>query len=299
MLSAKPDWSKERARWPHADRSQFVKAGGLRWHVQQFGKDEEGEAKPKALMLHGTGASTHSWRDLVEPLAETFDVLATDLPGHGFTESPAASGLALPAMAKAVATLLQELDHAPDLIVAHSAGAAIALMLAAKHFASPKLIISFNGALLPFKGVTQSIFSPLAKLLALNPIIPAIASWRASDERGVRRLIEKTGSSIDADGIRLYTRLFSQSGHVSATLSMMAGWDLRTLHTIWHEVGAHVRLVVTDDDNAVPAGDADIVARHLANARVVRLSSGGHLFHEGDPSAATKLIFEAWNDLPG
>ena len=49
------------ARWPRlaeSESSRFVEAADLRWHVQQMG------AGPVLLLLHGTGASTHSWRAL-------------------------------------------------------------------------------------------------------------------------------------------------------------------------------------------------------------------------------------------
>ena len=36
--------------------SRFVEAAGLRWHVQILGNG------PTLLLVHGTGASTHSWR---------------------------------------------------------------------------------------------------------------------------------------------------------------------------------------------------------------------------------------------
>ena len=51
---------------------------------------------PDLLLLHGSGAATHSWRDLAPLLARDFRVIAPDLPGHGFTETPGGDGLSLP-----------------------------------------------------------------------------------------------------------------------------------------------------------------------------------------------------------
>ena len=81
------------------------------------------------LLLHGTGAATHSWRDLAPLLARDFTIVAPDLPGHGFTQAPESDRLSLPAMARAVAALLKQLALAPELIVGHSAGVAIALRM--------------------------------------------------------------------------------------------------------------------------------------------------------------------------
>ena len=101
------DWSVERRWWPHAETSSFHHAGGLRWHVQQMGQG------PAVLLIHGTGASTHSWRALAPRLAEQFKVIAPDLPGHGFTERAPRRRMSLPAMAESVAALAEALVDSP------------------------------------------------------------------------------------------------------------------------------------------------------------------------------------------
>ena len=104
--------------WPNTDASQMVEEGGLRWDVQRMG------AGPKMLLVHGTGASTHSWRALAPLLATRFDILAPDLPGHGFSDSLRSGVPSLPAMSKALHQMLEALDFQPDIVVGHSAGAA-------------------------------------------------------------------------------------------------------------------------------------------------------------------------------
>ena len=77
------------AHWPLRETSQFVVAGGWRWHLQRLGADAA-EA-PWLLLLHGTGGSTHEWADVARSLAPRAHVLLCDLPGHGFT-TPVQSG---------------------------------------------------------------------------------------------------------------------------------------------------------------------------------------------------------------
>ncbi|MDU3043759.1 MAG: alpha/beta hydrolase, partial [Bradyrhizobium sp.] len=62
-MSDKPNWSVDGKDWPNRAASRFVDAAGLRWHVQMMGEG------PVALLAHGTGAATHSWRDLAPLLA--------------------------------------------------------------------------------------------------------------------------------------------------------------------------------------------------------------------------------------
>ncbi len=84
---------------PTVNASRFVEAAGIRWHVQRMGEG------PPLLLIHGTGAATHSWRALLPLLAQHFDVIAPDLPGHGFTQSPPSHRLSLPGMAADVSRL--------------------------------------------------------------------------------------------------------------------------------------------------------------------------------------------------
>ena len=104
---------------PTGTASGFVEAAGIRWHVQRMGQG------PPLLLIHGTGAATHSWRGLLPLLAPHFSVIAPDLPGHGFTQSPPAHRLSLPGMAADIGVLLRKLEVRPEIVVGHSAGAAI------------------------------------------------------------------------------------------------------------------------------------------------------------------------------
>jgi magnesium chelatase accessory protein len=277
-------WHTDGRDWPNRETSRFVRAGGLAWHVQVMG------AGPVLLLLHGTGASTHSWRDLAPLLACDFTVVAPDLPGHGFTQAPHGDLLSLPAMARALAALLKHLDLAPALVVGHSAGAAIGMRLVIDRSVAPKALISLNGALLPFRGVASQLFPSLARLLVLNPFVPRFFAWRAGSAGAVDNLLAGTGSQLDARGLDLYRRLFSNRVHVASTLAMMANWDLDALGRQFGKLDVPVVLVVGEGDRAVPPGDAREVANRLPQARIEILAKAGHLAHEERPDAVAALI---------
>ncbi len=217
------NWDREGLNWPNRAASRFVPAGGLRWRVEEMGSG------PVALLLHGTGASTHSWRHFGPILAKRFRVIAIDLPGHGFTECPRSSHLTLNHMAQSIARA----SECPARQARHRdrafGGAAILCRMALDHRLDAKAIISLNGAFFPYGGVASQFFGGVARLLFLNPFVPRFFSWHAYDNATVRRLITGTGSEIDAEGLALYAKLFRNPVHVSAALGMMANWDLETL----------------------------------------------------------------------
>jgi magnesium chelatase accessory protein len=277
-------WPSDGRDWPNRETSRFLSAGGLRWHVQVMGSG------PILLLLHGTGASTHSWRDLAPLLASDFTVVAPDLPGHGFTQSPHSDQLSLPAMARATAALLKALEFAPHLVVGHSAGAAIGLRMTVDGSIAPRALVSLNGALLPFRGVASQLFPSLARLLVLNPFVPRLFAWRAGSAGAVDSLLQGTGSRLDQRGLALYQRLFSNRVHVAATLAMMANWDLDALGRQFGKLDLPVVLAVAANDKAVPPADAAEVARRLPNARIETIPAAGHLAHEEKPAEVAAMI---------
>ena len=270
--------------WPNREASRFVRAGGFGWHVQVMGEG------PVLLLLHGTGAATHSWRALMPLLARRFTVVAPDLPGHGFTESPARQRFSLPGMAGAVRSLLQVLDARPEMVAGHSAGAAVGLRLVLDGAATPAGVVGLNAALLPLQGAAGKMFSPLAKLLVGLPVLPGVFAWRAKDVGVVERLLRDTGSSIDREGVRLYARLMQDRRHTGAALSMMAHWELQPLVDGLPRLGVPVLLIVGEEDKTVPPTQSETVAGMVDAGRVERMAGLGHLAHEEDPARTAALI---------
>ena len=273
-----PDWSTDGHDWPNREASRFVAAGGLRWHVQVAGSG------PALLLLHGTGASTHSFRDLLPLLALRFTVVAPDLPGHGFTTRPAdPSGLSLPGMAGGVAALLHALAVSPEVAVGHSAGAAILCRMCLDGSLAPRAVVSLNGALLPLPGLRHPAFTPLVRPVVSGDWLPRIFARRMESASEVERLLARTGSAIDARGRDLYARLSRNPAHTGAALAMMGHWDTRPLEAGLPQLQVPMLLLVGARDGMIVPGVA-LRVRSLAPRSELRQISGlGHLAHEESP----------------
>jgi magnesium chelatase accessory protein len=279
------------ATWPHAARSLQIDAGGLRWHVQRWAPPHVGA--PWLLLLHGTGASTHSYAGLVEHLSRSHGLIVPDLPGHAYTQRPRAEGLSLPGMAARLGALLQALGVAPAAVVGHSAGAAIGARLVLDGLARPRALVSLNGAWFPPGGSSGWWYAPMARLLALNPLAPTLFAWHAARPATLDRLLRGTGSSLDAASRAHYARLAGDVGHVGAVIAMMAAWDLAPLLRDLPRLpgtGAQLHLVAGERDATVPPAQAEALAMRVPGASVHRLPGLGHLAHEESPAAVAALI---------
>ena len=282
------DWSRQGHDWPHHERSRVITAGGRRWFVQQWPVPAPGA--PELLLLHGTGASTHSWRTLAPLLARHAGVIAVDLPGHGFSDAARGDGASLGGMAAGLAALLREIGAQPSVLVGHSAGAAIAVRMALDQPQAFRSIVSLNGALLPLHGWAGQWFSPLAKLMAANRLIPRLFTLGAAEPKRVRRLVAGTGSTLDDEGVALYGRLVADPAHVAGALAMMANWDLQAFAAELPRLRTPLHLIAAEHDRAVPPANAKTVATMLSDATLATLPGLGHLAHEEQPQRVADLM---------
>jgi len=290
-MTRSPDWNVEGRDWPNRGASQFVESGGLRWHVQILG------GGPALVLLHGTGAATHSWRDVAPLLARTHPVVALDLPGHGFTAMPARrTDFALPQVARGVRDLLGRLDVSPAALIGHSAGAAIAVRMALDGVLLPQGVVGINAALLPFPGPIGPLAPMLARMLFYNSATLGLFAYRAGQRGAIEGLLRGTGSSLDATGLALYERLFRKRGHLEGTVALMSHWDLNALQRELPKLRTPLTLVVGDKDRAVRPGDAVTVEGLVRHGRIATAKGYGHLVHEEAPALVVEMIHSALHE---
>ena len=276
------DWGRDGGTWPNREASRFASVKPHLWHVQEAGRGET------ILLLHGAGGATQSWRGLLPILAEGAHVVAPDLPGQGFTRLGARLRLGLRPMAEDIAQLCASEGWEPDLIVGHSAGAVLALELA-RHL-SPRGVVGINAALGTFEGVAGWLFPLMAKFMAINPLMPPLLARFAGNERRVAELLEATGSDIGPEGVELYRRLMTDSGHLDGTLAMMSQWHIERFLERLPEVMVPVRLIVGAADGTVDPEVSRRAAKRIPGAELVEIDGRGHLVHEEVPGEVAPLI---------
>jgi len=118
---------------PHEPGVRYASAHTIvrhqRFHYLEWGDPD----RPPMLLLHGGNQSAHSW-DLVSlHLADRYRVVAPDQRGHGDSEWSRESDYTLGALARDAAALIRERDLQRPIVVGHSMGGMVALLLAKLH----------------------------------------------------------------------------------------------------------------------------------------------------------------------
>jgi pimeloyl-ACP methyl ester carboxylesterase len=125
--------------------------------------DRDGRGEP-LLLLHGIGSTRADFTGLVARLAEHFDVLNVDLPGHGGSPSPAWPPT-VAALTDAVEADLDERGLDRVHVLGNSLGARIGIELAARHRARSVVALSPSGLGLPAERVHQGLLMATARTL--------------------------------------------------------------------------------------------------------------------------------------
>lgn len=276
-------------RWPYRTAGRQLRAGPHRWWVLDLGPRDAPKDAPCLLLLHGLGASGHSFRNLIPLLQSGHRLIVPDLPGHGCSQTTASARIALAPLAEDLWALCAAMELRLAAIIGHSAGGAIALQMALTNPGLP--IVGINAALGHFEGAAGVLFPVMAQALAAMPFAATGFSRLWGNGRTVDRLLEGTGSKIDATGKAQYLNLVRDPAHVRGALAMMANWRLDPLLAALPRIEAPVLLIAGETDRAVPPRISEEAAQRLPNAGLLRVP-GGHLVHEEAPEAVARAILD-------
>ena len=202
--------------------------------------------------------------------------------------------MTLDGLARRVGDLIGRLGIVPRCILGHSAGAAIALRLAFDRAARPQSLISINGALMPFRGLSALLLPPAARLLAAIPPLAQMIGHRAQQPGAIERMLGRMGSKPPAASIEHYRSLLWRKRHVQAAIDMMAMWNLEPLVRQLPGLRVPLDLIACGHDLAVPPEEAWTVADMTPLAQVHYLRQLGHLGHEERPDLIADLVLSIW-----
>lgn len=285
-MTTRAAWEAVAEFWPRAATSQFVRAAEIDFHVQVSGSGDD------VLMLHGAGASSHSFAELAERLSSHYRVIAPDLPGQGFSSLLPTEAVGLVPFAHYLESLLATLDAAPRWVIGHSAGAALAAQYALRAVSPPDAMLCINAAFNPFGAGAAPIFSKAARWLAGNQWLPKVLASPALRWRATGSMLADTGSSVDPTMSRCYDVLLGNPDHIAGTIRMMAGWDLPPLVAALPGLDMPVWLAAAEGDRTISPERSSSVANQLRHGRTVLVPELGHLAHEEAPDIFERLFSE-------
>lgn len=272
--------------------SHFAQVMGVEVHYQ-----EAGQGEPAFLLLHGLGASTFSWRDVLPMLEEYGRVVAFDRPGFGLSERPLAgeydpqrNPYSPEFQADLTVALMDELGIERAVLVGHSAGGGVALAAALAHPERVTGLVLVDAAIYREGGAPAWLLPLLGTTLG-----------RRMGQRLLRGLVAKLGERIAARAWHDPSKLTPELRAAYERPFQVEGWD----RALWHvvvatkpqglaerlgELAVPTLVVTGDHDRVIRPADSRRLARELPGARLVVIEAAGHVPHEEQPGAVLAAV---------
>lgn len=251
---------------------------------------------PAIVLIHGMAGSGATWEAVAGPLAESFTVIAPDLPGHGASDKPSDGDYSLGAFASSVRDLMVMLGHERATIVGQSLGGGVAMQFAYQ-FPSrcERLVLVGSGGLgrevnpmlraLTFPGIDylfpilfapavrtagRSLFGGLARV-GLRPSTYVDQIWR-----GYESLVEPSTRAAFSRTLRSVVDIGGQKVNAHDRLPLAA--DIPTL-IVWGE-----------RDSIIPSRHAHDAHATLPTSRVEIFDGVGHFPHCEDSERFRQVL---------
>jgi len=246
--------------------ARFASVAGLRLHYKRSG------AGRAVLLLHGSGSSHHGFERVDEFLTSSFDVVALDLPGFGFTGPRPDRDYRVSAYVDTVARFMTELGLEHFAVVGSSLGGNIAWNLA---LASPdriEALVLINATGYPEKSLPSGI------RLARNPVLrPLLRRWlpRRATERNLRAVVGQE-SVVDSAMVDRVHAMMSRPGNRSAFVDL-ANTDQNDTSALIPQIAAPTLVLRSSSI------DGQHFGRDIPGAVERIHPTAGHLLPEEDP----------------
>lgn len=263
--------------------ADMVQVAGQRLHVRDSGPRDA----PAVVLIHGFGASLHTWEPWAKALARTHRVVRFDLPGSGLSDPDPQGDYRDARTMELLLALMDTLGIPQADVVGHSIGGRMAWTFAAHHGARVRRLV-----LLSPDGFASPGFA-----YGKEPDIPAALSlMRYVMPQPLLRLnlepaYGNPATMTDALATQ-YHDLMRAPGSRQALLARMRQTVLSDPEPQLRRIQAPTLLLWGDRDAFIPIANAADYLRALPRARLLTLPGVGHVPQEEGGPAALDAVLE-------
>jgi pimeloyl-ACP methyl ester carboxylesterase len=274
--------------------TEFIDIGGVDVAVSPTAYVGEGESPILFLLLHGFGASSFSWREVVEPLSQRGDVIAYDRTGFGFSERPESWRGTHPYGSEVQCAVLSAVaEHylsgqSKIVVVGHSAGGTLALdCVIFDDFPATHLVLVAPAALSGGPPPGSGLIRWVPPLNRLGPLLVRGISESGNDLL-FDSVVDQTiltpdvlagyRAPLTVSGWEQGLWRFTQSPRRDVRVEGLAGVSVPTI------------VITGDSDQIVSPVDSQTIADAIPGAMFVDFERVGHLPQEEDPEATVGEI---------
>ncbi len=264
-----------------AHRDDLRSIAGTSLHFRDTGP----RTAPVVIMLHGFGASLHTWEPWARALDSTYRVVRFDLPGSGLSAPDATGDYTDTRSVQLLLALMDTLHISRASLIGNSMGGRIAWRFAAAHPERvERLVLSApDGFASPGfeygKPAEIPATMPLMRFVLPKSLLRLSLEPAYADPR----------SMTDSLATRYYDLMLAP-GARSAMLARMQQTVLTDPVPFLRRILAPTLLLWGEKDAMIPISNAQDYLKAIPDVRLVSLPNAGHLPFEESPGEALRPV---------
>lgn len=270
--------------------SKTIDVKGLRLHYKEYGS-----GKPVFILLHGFGASTFSWRLIMEPLSQYGRVFAYDRPAFGLTSRPmpgewvGKNPYSPTFQSELLIAFMDMLGIEDAYLIGNSAGGTVALQTALDN---PKRIqgLILVDAAIYMNGGGPSWLRPILQSPQMRHLGPLVARQLAEKGDDFIRSAYHNPALVRPEVLAGYRKPLQIHNWDRALWELTAASHPLGLDKRLQELSMPVLVITGDDDRIVPTGESIRLSQEIPGAVLQIIKEAGHLPHEEQPQAFMAAI---------
>lgn len=277
-----PDKPRAALEAKYLDRPEdMIVVAGTRMHVRDSGP----RSGPAVIMIHGFGASLHTWEPWAKMLQDQFRVIRLDLPGSGLSSPDPTGRYDDGRTMELLIALMDQLGVTKAALIGNSIGGRISWRFAAEHpgRVSKLVLVAPDGYASQGFVYDQAPKVP-ATMQAMRYILPK-PLLRMSLAPAYGDPSAMTPALMDR-----YHDLMLAPGSRAALLARMEQTILVDPEPLLRRIKIPVLLVWGGKDAMIPVANAADYQRALPKAELVTFAGLGHLPHEEAPAESLRPV---------
>jgi pimeloyl-ACP methyl ester carboxylesterase len=262
--------------------SKFIEIEGMNVHYRDEG---EGEV---ILLIHGTGASLHTWDKWTNELKKKYRVVRLDLPAYGLTGPHPQNKYSIPDYSNFLDSFTESLGIENFILAGNSLGGAIAWYYASEYKDKVKLLSLLN----PGGFSKKNDDSPLVFKLARAPIIKDILRYVTPRffVKNTMKEVYYDKSKLTNNKIDTYRDMILRENNRESfiTRSALKPKDYTARLQL---ITAPTQILWGNEDAWIPVENAVLFEKFIPITRVDIMKKTGHIPMEERPFESLELLY--------
>ncbi len=261
---------------------RFLKLGDQLVHIEQAGQGEP------LILLHGFGASTYSWRNVMPALAASFHVIAVDLNGFGYTQRPRTfESYSREGQAALVLRVMDALGLESAHLMGHSYGGGLSLFIASRHPQRVRSLVLVDSSAPTYANDRRS------RAASVKPLLGLYLRSVVLRPNTVRRVLLRSfhdDSLVTPELVREYYERIRVEGVVDAYHGLTAPARTPSGPVELEKIAMPTLVVWGSEDLLITAEAGRRAAERMPNAEFVLMEGVGHVPMEEKPEELLRIV---------